>query len=78
MTHVPHELHEEFPEAAGRIHDLKTTDGHFRHLADRYHEVNRAIHRAETDVEPTDDLRMTDMRKERLHLKDEIARILAG
>ena len=52
MSHTPHELAEEFPDKADRIHDLKMKDGNFRKLADDYHEVNRAIHRAETSVEP--------------------------
>lgn len=72
MSHTPHELAEEFPEHVNLMHDLKGTDGHFSKLFDAYHELNRAVHRAETDVEPTDDLHMAKMRKERLALKDEI------
>ena len=52
MSHVPHELHDEFPADAPILHELKLTDSHFRKLSDSYHEVNRAIHRAETNVEP--------------------------
>ena len=78
MSHVPHELQEEFPEHADRIHELKVSNAHFAHLADKYHEVNRAIHRAETEVEPTDDFHLEDMKKERLALKDELAGILHG
>lgn len=76
MTHTPHELHEEFPEHAERIHELKTTNAHFAQLAEKYHDINRAIHRAETDVEPTDDFHLEDMKKQRLALKDELAGIL--
>ena len=78
MSHVPHELHEEFPEHADRIHELKTANTHFAQLAEKYHEINRAIHRAETNVEPTDDFHMEDMRKQRLRLKDEIYGMLAS
>ena len=77
MSHVPHELHEEFPDKAEKIHELKTTDAHFQKLFDEYHEVNRAIHRAETNVEPTDQFNEETMRKQRMRLKDEIARLLA-
>ena len=77
MSHTPHELHEEFPGKADLIHELKTRDGAFRVLADRYHEVNRAIHRAETNVEPTDQFHEEDLRKERMRLKDQIAAMLA-
>ncbi|MCB1473947.1 MAG: DUF465 domain-containing protein [Rhodobiaceae bacterium] len=78
MTHTPHELHEEFPEHAERIHELKTSNAHFAHLFDTYHEINRAVHRAETDVEPTDDFHLEDMKKQRLLLLDQLAEMLRG
>ena len=78
MSHVPHELAEEFPDAVERIHALKTSDTHFAKLADEYHELNREIHRAETDVEPISDAHMTDLRKKRMALKDEIYTILTA
>jgi uncharacterized protein YdcH (DUF465 family) len=77
MSHVPHELAEEFPDKVERIHELKLADAHFARLIDEYHSINRDVHRAETNVEPTDDLHMNEMRKTRLALKDEIARALA-
>lgn len=76
MSHTPHELAEEFPDKVDRIHDLKESDAHFRKLFDAYHEINRAIHRAETNVEPTDQFNEEDMRKQRMRLKDEIAAAL--
>jgi len=76
MSHVPHELHEEFPAKAEEIHRLKTSDAHFARLADEYHEVNRSIHRMETNVEPADDATIEALKKKRLTLKDEIARML--
>jgi uncharacterized protein len=78
MTHTPHELSEEFPDKVDRIHELKETDPHFANLADEYHELNRAIHRAETNIEPTDQFHEEEMRKKRLALKDQIARLLNG
>ncbi|MGB0504679.1 MAG: YdcH family protein [Pikeienuella sp.] len=77
MSHTPHELAEEFPDKAERIHLLKMSDVHFRKLFDEYHEINRTIHRAEALVEPLEDLHEQDLRKQRVHLKDEIARLLA-
>ena len=77
MTHTPHELAEEFPQHAQKIHDLKVSNAHFAKLVDEYHMVNRTIHRAETGVEPIADFAETDMRKQRMRLKDEIAAILA-
>lgn len=78
MSHVPHELAEEFPEHTDTMHRLKTEDAHFAKLFDAYHEVNRAIHRAETNIEPTDDAHMEDMRKQRMQLKDEIYGMLTA
>lgn len=76
MSNTPHELGDDFPGQADLIHDLKTTNAHFASLAERYHEINRTVHRAETDVEPTDDLHMAELRKERMALKDQIAAAL--
>lgn len=72
MSNTPHELMDEFPELVEKMHQLKLDNAHFAKLFEEYHEVNRAIHRAETDIEPTDDAHMEDMRKQRLALKDEI------
>ena len=76
MAHTPHELAEEFPEHVDTMHLLKESDAHFAKIFDDYHTLNRAIHRAETDVEPTDDLHMAQMRKERLAMKDQISALL--
>nr|WP_321360468.1 YdcH family protein [uncultured Hyphomonas sp.] len=70
MSHTPHELTSEFPDLADKIHALKTSDTHFSKLADEYHDLNREIHRMETDVEPTSDEHLTELRKQRLALKD--------
>ena len=78
MSHVPHELHEEFPEAADKIHQLKMSDAHFSRLADEYHAVNREIHRMETGVEPVSEDVENQKRRHRLALKDQIAPYLTG
>ncbi len=76
MTHVPHELAEEFPSHADRIHALKSADTHFSRLYDEYHSINRAVHRAETNVEPLDALSEVNLRKRRALLKDELYAML--
>ncbi|WP_298815923.1 DUF465 domain-containing protein [uncultured Roseibium sp.] len=78
MSHVPHELHEEFPEAAEKLHQLKIGDSHFARLADEYHNINREVHRIETDVAPASDEVLEDLKKKRLFLKDQIAAKLAA
>jgi hypothetical protein len=74
---APHELAEEFPTQAPRIHALREADAHFRALTDRYHATNRAVHRAEERIEPVSEAEETHLRRERARLKDEIARALA-
>jgi len=78
MSNTPHELADEFPEHAGKMHDLKESDAHFAKLFDDYHALNRTIHRAETNVEPVEELTEVQMRKERMALKDQIYRILTA
>ena len=78
MTHVPHELHDEFPDDAEALHRLKLENAHFAKLAEAYHEINREIHRIEAEVEPASDQRTEELKKRRLSLKDEIAGILHG
>ena len=72
MSHTPHELAEEFPESAARLHELKTSDPHFLRLFNEYHDVNRQIHRIETRVEPASEDFETGLRRLRTRLKDEI------
>ena len=78
MSHTPHELHEEFPEHAEKLTALKTSNAHFAKLADEYHEINRQVHRAETNVEPMDGLAEGELRKKRSALKDEIYGMLTA
>ncbi|NOD61950.1 MULTISPECIES: YdcH family protein [unclassified Ruegeria] len=77
MSHTPHELAEEFPDKVELMSQLKQSDAHFARLADEYHEINRVVHRAETNVEPMEDLAEVELRKKRAALKDEIWSILS-
>jgi hypothetical protein len=76
MSHTPHELHEEFPGHAAKISELKQHDAHFAKLAEQYHELNRQVHTAETNVAPVAGLTEVELRKKRAALKDEIAAYL--
>jgi len=77
-AHTPHELYDEFPQDAEALHRLKLGNAHFNNLAARYHAVNRAIHRIETEIEPASDFHAEDLKKQRLMLLDEIAAMLEG
>jgi len=78
MSHVPHQLAEEFPEFKVKMHELKMSDQHFSRCFDEYHQINRQVHRSETDVEPVSDEVMYDLRKQRMSLKDEIYGMLTS
>jgi uncharacterized protein YdcH (DUF465 family) len=60
-----------------KIHKLKISDAHFARILTEYDEVNDQVHRAETNIEPVEQLVEVDLRKRRLRLKDEIAKYLA-
>ncbi len=77
MSHVPHDLHAEFPDQAETLHRLKLEDRHFQTLAERYQTVNREIHRIETETEAASDERLETLKKQRLSLVDEIAALLS-
>lgn len=77
MTHTPHELAEEFPGDVETLHKLKLENAHFNKLSDEYHDINRQIHRIETEVEPASDETLEDLKKQRLSLKDQIAHMIS-
>lgn len=67
-----HDLLHEFPEFKDKIHELKTSDSHFRKLFDEYHEVDHSIHSIESGATPTTDEHLNELRKKRVVLKDGI------
>ena len=75
-AHTPHELHDEFPHDAEALHRLKLSDAHFAKLAERHHAVNRELHRIAAEIEAASDERIEALKRERLHLLDEIAAML--
>lgn len=75
-AHTPNELADTFPGDTAALHRLKQENAHFARLAERHHEVNRAIHRIETETEAASDERLEALKRERLHLLDEIAAML--
>ena len=57
---------------------LKEGDAHCAARAERYHVGNRAIPRAESEVEPVSDEHAEELKRQRLALLDEIAAIIAA
>lgn len=76
MLNEKHDLIHELPEYRDVIHELKTTNNHFARLFDEYHEVDHEIHRIESNVETTSDDYLEEKKKQRLHLKDELFKMI--
>jgi len=76
MLNEKHDLIHELPEHRETIHKLKTSNNHFARLFDEYHEVDHEVHRIETDVETTSDEYLEEKKKQRLHLKDQLLKII--
>jgi hypothetical protein len=67
-----HGLLHEFPDYRERIHELKMSDAHFHNLMEQYDEVNKKVEHLEQKGEPVADETLEELKKQRLHLKDEI------
>ena len=78
MTHVAHELHDAFPQDGAILHDLKVGNPHFGKLADRYHLLNREIHRIESGIDAASDARVENLKKDRLSILDEVSALIAS
>lgn len=70
------DLHDDFPEYAQRIHDLKVGDPRFAQLFKNYDEINHKIRRIEIENVPMGDAEFENLKFERLSLKDKLYAIL--
>jgi len=73
-----HDLVHEFPQLRDRIHELKISDRHFRKLFDEYHELTNGIENMETEVNPVATHTEEEAKVRRLHLKDELYKMLCA
>ncbi len=78
MSVEHHDLIHEFPELKDRIHELKVSDHHFRNLFDEYHELTRSIENMENEVTPASTRTEEEAKIRRVHLKDELYRMLTA
>mgnify|MGYP003342457596 CR=1 FL=1 len=65
-----------FPEYRELITELKTTDHHFSGLFDKHNDLDQKIKNLESGIEKATDLEIESLKKEKLHLKDELYTIL--
>ncbi len=78
MSAVHHDLVHELPEFKDKIHQLKLGNSHFAKLFDEYHQVNSEVLRLEAESVPVTDEAFENLKKQRLHLKDQLFNILNG
>jgi uncharacterized protein len=76
MSVAHHDLIHEFPQLKVRIHELKVSNAHFRKLFDEYHELTREIEKMEDEVTPVATHTEEEAKLRRVHLKDELYRLL--
>ena len=76
MLGEKHDLYHELPEHKERIHELKSSNPHFARLYSRYHDMDQQVRKIEEGFESTSDDFLEGLKKERLHLKDELFRII--
>jgi hypothetical protein len=72
MIRWNHDIYHELPEFKDKINQLINKDPHFSHLVDQFHEINKTLDRVHRHIYGTDSMNMTQLKKERLHLKDEV------
>ena len=76
MSVEHHDLHHEFPELNNKIHEMKTSNNHFRRLFDEYHELTTEVENMENEITPVTSMTEEEAKKRRLHLKDELYAML--
>ncbi|MBE3638991.1 YdcH family protein [Mangrovicoccus algicola] len=76
MTHVPHALAEEFPDRIEALRRLRQSDAHVARLTEDYTEINDILHRVDCNLQPMCDVEALRLRRARVALKDELARML--
>jgi len=72
MSIEHHSLPVEFPEHRDTIHQLKQKDAHFQRLMEEYEAVDKEIVRMEENIETPEDSVLTEKKKKRLELKDQL------
>jgi uncharacterized protein len=71
-----HDIPHEFPEFKELIRRLFDSDPDFKQIYTQYHDLDNEILQIEQNVEPVSDAYAEDLKKKRVHLKDEIYSVL--
>ncbi len=76
LEHLDHALEQEFAGHAETIYRLKVSDPHFKALLELNHSIWREIHNIENGVTAASDDYLTSLRKQRLAILDDIAKLV--
>ena len=77
MTASHHDVALDFPEHFGRIEHLEGSNSQFARLFGQYREASAELHRIEAKLETPTHAYIEELKKRRVHLKDEIHRVLS-
>lgn len=76
MDDKPQALDDAFPEHADKIKRLQEVDPEFKRRVDEFHELSRAVHRAQMEEEPVEEVAVIELRKRRDMARDELYRLI--
>jgi uncharacterized protein YdcH (DUF465 family) len=76
MSELGHDLHALFPAQRDILHTLKIESEHYRGLAARHHELALEIGHIEADLDAASDVRLEELKKQRLAVLDDIAHMI--
>ena len=71
-----HSFSHSFPEFSEQFNQLKTHNGHFASLSDKFEALDHTIHRLESGTESYTDEQLEILKKQRLALKNELFTLL--
>ncbi len=71
-----HSLYDDFPEYHDRINQLKLENETFARLATEYHQLDHSVRGLERRDIPTTDQHFEELKIRRVHLKDELYKML--
>jgi uncharacterized protein YdcH (DUF465 family) len=77
MSELGHDLHALFPAQVDVLRGLKIESEHYRTLASRHHALALENGRIESGAQACSDAYLENLKKQRLHLLDEIAEMMA-
>ena len=71
-----HPIITEFPNHTDIIHQLKADNAHFQRLMNEYEQIDKEVFRMEEGIETPEDAILVEKKKQRLHLKDQLATMI--